>query len=307
MSSPQSIIVPAWWDYSTLDPEILQDAPRLSEPELAQLARPGFEIKLYDILAEFFLAEALEYIGARKESTADNPVGICGPIGPTEQLPVVAQLLNDLDIPLHDAHFWGIDEWFLEGREAPESHSLSFACADKELCFNKIRPDLAIPETNLHFFVVDVSAGENSSSQARCAVMQDGQGEVKHWVFTDAVRLEGEFKDATPAQYRELGTRVVELHPLTLIQNAPTSDGSDIPLVPTHVLTSRPKQVWQADKRSFWHAGHHDNTLGMRLSALMISKNVPDSSVPMSLLANQPNVQFNFFRGGIGSCDTEMH
>jgi len=29
--------------------------------------------------------------------------------------------------------------------------------------------------------------------------------------------------------------------------------------------------------------------------------------VPMSLLADHPNVQFNYFRNGIGSCDIEMH
>jgi glucosamine-6-phosphate deaminase len=39
----------------------------------------------------------------------------------------------------------------------------------------------------------------------------------------------------------------------------------------------------------------------------MISKRIPDSSVPMSLLALHPNVQFNFLRSGIGSCEVEMH
>jgi glucosamine-6-phosphate deaminase len=39
----------------------------------------------------------------------------------------------------------------------------------------------------------------------------------------------------------------------------------------------------------------------------MIGKRLPDSTVPMSLLADHPNVQFNFFRGGIGSCQVEMH
>jgi glucosamine-6-phosphate deaminase len=27
----------------------------------------------------------------------------------------------------------------------------------------------------------------------------------------------------------------------------------------------------------------------------------------MSLLADHPNVQFNFYRGGIGTCEVEMH
>jgi glucosamine-6-phosphate deaminase len=39
----------------------------------------------------------------------------------------------------------------------------------------------------------------------------------------------------------------------------------------------------------------------------MISKNIVDASVPMSLLADHTNVQFNFYRGGIGSCSVDMH
>jgi glucosamine-6-phosphate deaminase len=45
----------------------------------------------------------------------------------------------------------------------------------------------------------------------------------------------------------------------------------------------------------------------MRLSTYMISKGIADSAVPMSLLAGHPNVQFNFYRSGIGECDAEMH
>ena len=71
-------------------------AARLSERDLSQLGRPGFTVHFYDTLSEFFLAEALEYITAWRQSTPDNPVGVCGPIGPTEQLPLVARLVNEL-------------------------------------------------------------------------------------------------------------------------------------------------------------------------------------------------------------------
>jgi glucosamine-6-phosphate deaminase len=97
------------------------------------------------------------------------------------------------------------------------------------------------------------------------------------------------------------------LHPLTLIQNARTSGGGNIPLVPTHAITVGPLQTWKAEKVSIWHPGHHDSPFGMRLTALMISKKLPDSSVPMSLLADHPNVHFHYYRGGIGTCETEMH
>lgn len=309
MPRPVSTIAPGWWDYTTLEPDILQDAARLSATDLEQLSRPGFEVCIYDTLEEFYLAEALEYINAWKRSTGDNPVGICGPIGPTEQLPLVARLVNDLEIALRDAHFWGMDEWFLNGREAPADHPLSFARADRELCFDRIRPELAMPRQNLHFPAADVSDYESSWQGVRCAVMQGGQGEVKHWAFNDPLRREGQYKDNPPAadEYRKLGTRVVELHPLTLIQNARTSGGGNIPLVPTHALTVGPAQTWQAERVSIWHPGQHDNPFGMRLTTLMISKQVADTAVPMSLLAAHPNVRFSFYRGAIGTCETEMY
>jgi len=308
MSRPLSKIAPEWWDYTTLDAEILQDAAQLTAHDLEQLSRPGFEVKMYDSLAELFVAEAMEYITSWQQSTPDNPVGLCGPIGPTEQLPLVARLVNDLNLSLKDAHFWGMDEWFLDGRAAPAEHPLSFARADRELCFDLIRPELVMPDENLHF-PADIKTYEESWEGVRCAVMQGGQGEVKHWAFNDPVRREGEYSAAppSPAQYRELGTRVVELHPLTLIQNARTSGGGNIPLVPTHAITVGPQQTWLAEKVSIWHPGHHDNPFGLRLTALMISKKIPDSSVPMSLLADHPNVQFHYYRGGIGTCETEMH
>jgi glucosamine-6-phosphate deaminase len=39
----------------------------------------------------------------------------------------------------------------------------------------------------------------------------------------------------------------------------------------------------------------------------MIGKRIADSSVPMSLLADHPSVQFNFYRSGVGTCEVEMH
>jgi glucosamine-6-phosphate deaminase len=309
MPRPLSTIAPEWWDYTTLDKEILDDAAKLTAEDLLQLSRPGFKVVIYDTLEEFFLAEALEYIDAWKQSTADNPVGICGPIGPTEQLPLVAILVNALGLSLKNAHFWGMDEWYLNGKEAPEDHPLSFARADRELCFNRIDSKYAMPDTNLHFPQADPTGYEASYNGVRCAVMQGGQGEVKHWAFNDPVRREGQYKDAPPSpeEYRKLRTRVDELHPLTLIQNARTSGGGNIPLVPTHAVSVGPVQTWQSEKVSIWHPGTHDNPFGMRLTSLMISKGIADSSVPMSLLADHPNVQFSFYRDAIGTTETEMH
>lgn len=312
MSRPLSTIAPDWWDYTTLDPSLIRDAAALTPKDLLQLSRPGFQVIFHETLEDFYLAEALEYITAWKQATADNPVGICGPIGPTEQLPLVARLVNELNISLRHAHFWGMDEWFdpATGREVPVTHPLSFERADHELCFDRIRPELRPPEENLHFPKGDPTAYRASwDAGVRCAVMQGGQGDIKHWAFNDPPRRTGAYKDEppTPDEYRQLATRVVELHPATLIQNARTSGGGNVTLVPTQAITVGPVETWKAERVSIWQAGNHDNPLGQRLTALMISKGIEDAAVPMSLLASHPDVQFHYYVGGLGTCQVEMH
>ena len=309
MARPLSKIAPDWWDYTTLDKEILDDAAKLTPEDMVKLSRDGFKVIIYETLEGFYLAEALEYIEAWRRSTPDNPVGVCGPIGPTEQLPLVARIVNAIDLNLRDSHFWGMDEWVIDGKEVPEDHPLSFAKADREMCFNRIRRELAMPEKNLHFPKADPTEYIKSWDGVRCAVMQGGQGDIKHWAFNDPLRREGKYKDCppTPEEYLKLNTRVVDLHPVTIMQNARTSGGGKVDLVPSQAVSVGPVQTWKAEKVSIWQAGTHDNPFGQRLTTFMIGKKLPDSAVPMSLLALHPNVQFNFYCGGIGACEVEMH
>jgi glucosamine-6-phosphate deaminase len=139
--------------------------------------------------------------------------------------------------------------------------------------------------------------------------MQGGQGDTKHWAFNDPVKREGKYADnpPSPEEYRKFATRIVDLHPITVMQNARTSGGGNIALVPTKAATVGPVETWKAKKVSIWQAGCHDNAFGMRLTALMLSKKIADAAVPMSLLSDHPDVQFNFFRPGLGSCAVEMH
>ena len=304
-----SKLAPGWWDYTTLDKEVLDDAASLDEKAIEGLSREGFKIRMYDTREEFFLAEAMEYINAWQQATESKPTGICGPIGPTEQLPLVARLVNELNISLKNCHFWGMDEWVVDGKEASIDFPLSFAKADMELCFDRIRPELSMPKENLHFPAIDTSEYIESWNLARCVCMQGGQGEVKHWAFNDPPKRSGEYIDTPPPPeiYRRLGTRVVDLHPLTLMQNARTSGGGAVQNVPYQAITVGPLETWKAGKVSIWHPGTHDNPFGMRLTALMISKGISDSSVPMSLLTDHPNVQFNYLRSALGTCEIEMH
>jgi glucosamine-6-phosphate deaminase len=178
------------------------------------------------------------------------------------------------------------------------------------LCFDRLDRRLRMPDANLHFPKADTAEYRRSwGSGVRCAVMQGGQGDVKHWAFNDPLPRRGKWRNEppTPAECRKLATRVVDLHPLTLAQNARTSAGGNLALVPTRAVTVGPVETWLAEKVSIWHPGCHDNPFGMRLTAYLISRRLADSAVPMSLLADHPNVQFNYLASAIGRCDIEMH
>ena len=74
MARKLSMLAPDWWDFSTLDNELLDEAAKLTVKDLCKLSRSGFKIIFYDTLEEFYLAEALEYITSWKQATKSNPV-----------------------------------------------------------------------------------------------------------------------------------------------------------------------------------------------------------------------------------------
>ena len=79
-----------------------------------------------------------------------------------------------------------------------------------------------MPKENIHYPKADsIDQYSASFEDAECIIMQGGQGEVKHWAFNDPVKRDGKYIDVppSPADYRKLGTRVVNLHPMTIIQN----------------------------------------------------------------------------------------
>ena len=110
-----------------------------------------------------------------------------------------------------------------------------------------------------------------------------------------------------PEEYRKLTTRVVDLHPMTIIQNARTSGGGVVQNVPTQAISVGPGRdleggkgvdlARRAARQPVRHAPDDADDL----------QRIADSAVPMSLLADHPNVQFNFYRPGIGVTAVEMH
>ena len=153
-----SSIAPDWWDYTTLEDDIIRDAAALTREKMLKLSRPGFRVVMYDTLEDFYLAEALEYITAWKQSTPDNPVGICGPIGPTEQLPLVARLVNELGLKLQSAPFLGHGR-MVSRRQGSARRPIRSPLKKPIAKCASIASDkkLVMPDANLHFPKADTA------------------------------------------------------------------------------------------------------------------------------------------------------
>ena len=147
---PYSKVAPAWWDYTTLDP-ILDQAARLTAEDLLCCRAPASRWCSTTRSRTSTSRRRWNTSTAWRQATEDEPAGVCGPIGPTEQLPLVARLVNELELDLRYAHFWAMDEWVIDGKEVTVDHPLSFRRADMEFCFDRIRPELRMPQENLHF------------------------------------------------------------------------------------------------------------------------------------------------------------
>ena len=74
------------------------------------------------------------------------------PVGPVGYLPKLAELSNDRDLYWHNVHLFFMDEYCdWQGRLIAPDHPLSFAGFVHRELVNRLKPELALPLTQLHF------------------------------------------------------------------------------------------------------------------------------------------------------------
>ena len=50
MARKISMLAPDWWDYTTLDDEILNDTAKLTAEDMLAMSRKGFKVVFYEII-----------------------------------------------------------------------------------------------------------------------------------------------------------------------------------------------------------------------------------------------------------------
>jgi glucosamine-6-phosphate deaminase len=254
---------------------------------LAEHANPDFRIALVDDPGEFYTQFAADLVGrVRAARDEGRPLVAILPVGPMPQYEIAARMINAERLSLRHVHTFNMDEYANEeGVTAPVSWPGSFQRAMFAGFFNLVDPELRPPEEQIHFPTSDAIADYSARIEALggADVCYGGIGWSGHIAFWEP-QLGAEF-DGDLEAWKAAGARLVELHPMTVMQNALHSFGSDWSWVPPKANTIGPREVLGAKHRSFWLDGDLGGGVSwQRFIARLVAHGPVSEFVPGSVL-----------------------
>jgi glucosamine-6-phosphate deaminase len=283
---------------------------RVREISRAEITNPPsgmLKVRVIDDAREFYTAFADDLVQRIREARDERRrfVAIV-PVGPMPQYEIAARRINLEQLDCSHVHLFNMDEYAdQDGNSAPVSWPGSFQRAMWERFLLRIDERVRPPEENCHF----PTTAELSSYSARIEdlggadVCYGGIGWCGHVAFWES-HLGWEF-DGDLDAYRQAGPRLVELHPMTIMQNALHSFSGDWSWVPPQAITIGPANILAARTRSFWLDGYLGGDVSwQRFIARLVLHGPVSEFVPGSLL--QTAVSEVTLLGGVAD-DVEIH
>jgi len=238
------------------DPEECARVRAIKKEDITKHANPDFRIRVLEDLSEFYGAFAVDIVSrivaARDES---RECVLILPVGPVPQFAVAARIINELGIDCSHLVTFNMDEYADEnGKTAPPEWDGSFATAMQANFFGRIDEKLRPPAENINFpnsgNIGDYSAMIADKGGADCCYGAIGWcGHIAFWES----HMGHEYD--TLDDYKAATAQIVELHPMTIMQNALHSFGGDWSWVPPKAATIAPADIMGARHRSFWLDG----------------------------------------------------
>ena len=269
------------------DREACARVARLEGPDLLRHPNPRFAIRVIEDADDFYRSFAHDLVD-RIRRARDEGRSFCAilPVGPTAQYEIAAAMINREGLTLHHVHTFNMDEWANDaGKSCPIGWPGSFQGAMWAGFFGKIRPELRPPESQIHFPLADSLVRYRAALQeiGGADVCYGGIGWGGHVAFWES-HLGHEFAGDLDA-YRAAGARLVELHPMTIMQTA-LDLGGDWSRVPPCATTIGPHELLSARHRSFWLGG--GGSTWQRFIARLVAHGPVSEFVPGSLLQTVP-------------------
>ena len=204
----------------------------------------GITLKIVDQDSDLYLDMALAMLDViRACADEGKPCVMIVPVGPTAQYPVLAELVNRLNISLKHVHFFNMDEYLVTPDRAIDAgDALSFHGRMEREFYSRVRPDLVMPQSQRHF----PEPGHEAEYDKLIADLGGadacfgGLGINGHIAFNEPPEP-GEA--VTAEEFAALGTRVLSISRETRTINANGYLRGDIRGMPRYCITVGMKQI----------------------------------------------------------------
>ena len=247
-----------------------------------------FRIEVIDDRAQFYSRFAVDIVTRiQKTAEAGKSCVLILPVGPVPQYRIATDMINRLGISCRHLITFNMDEYANdEGETAPADWEGSFATSMRQSFFSKIDSKLRPPDRNIHF-PTDRNIGDywkmiEDAGGADCCY--GGIGWCGHIAFWES-HLGLEFGDDLRS-YKKAHGRIVELNPMTIMQNALHTFSSDWSWVPPKAASIGPREILGARDRSFWLDGDCGSAAmsWQRFIARLVAHGPVNTLVPGSIL-----------------------
>lgn len=274
---------------------------------ITEHSNPDFRIGVIDDSETFYRRFATDLVDRFRaaRNNGERFVAIL-PVGPTPQFRLAADIINRERLSLQHVHTFNMDEYADEsGRTAPITWVGSFQRAMWDHFFGLIDEDLRPPAEQIHFPTADNidTYSDRIADLGGADVCYGGIGWCGHIAFWES-HLGEEYADLDG--FLAAGARTVELHPMTIMQNALHSFGGDWSWVPPKAVTIGPRDIMGAKHRSFWLDGDLGGGVSwQRFIGRLVAHGPVSTAVPGSVL-QLARTDYTFLGGVADDVTIEM-
>ncbi len=226
---------------------------------------------------------ACEMLSVITENNAKNkPTVMIVPVGPTDQYPILAKLINQFKVSLKNVWFFNMDEYLTSPDMAiTREHPLSFESRMYREFYDRVDKNLIMPENQRLFPRVGKEAEYDKLIEELGGVTAcfGGLGINGHIAFNEPE------PSMTADDFGSLGTRVLPISRETRTINAYGYQRGDLYGMPEYCITVGMKQILSAQKiyialnrpwqaGPFKHAMFTEETAGIPATLLRRNSNV---------------------------------
>lgn len=269
------------------DVEACERVRKIRKAEITAHPNPDFHIRVIEEAPSFFFEFALDIVTRIKRSLEEGKkLTLILPVGPTPQYDLATRMINELDLSCRHLTTFNMDEYAdQDGNTPPVSWPGSFQGSMMANFFMKIDSRLRPPLDQIHFpsrqNIERYSQMIEDAGEAD--VCYGGIGWCGHIAFWEA-HLGFEYKGDLDG-FKRARARLVELHPMTIMQNALHSFGGDWSWVPPKAYSIGPRDILSARHRSFWLDGYLGGGVSwQRFIARLVAHGPINPLVPGSIL-----------------------